>query len=226
MGEGAGDGVEIGGIGDPDELPGGAGGVRERSEEVEDGADRELLAHRHDEAGRLVMHRREHKAEADVPDAVGDRLGREVDAGAERLEHVGGPAPARGRAVAVLGHRAARAGGDQCRRRGYVEGGPPAARPGGVEQVVAARVDPGGKRTHRAGEAGDLVHRLPLRPQRHQEAGDLDLAGLVGHDPREHVGRLFGAQVRSGGDLVDRRGDRRVGHQSRPAARRASAGSS
>ncbi len=74
-------------------------------------------------------------------DAAGDGLRVEVDADAERLEHVGGARQAGGRAVAVLGDRAARAGGDQRRGRRDVEGRPPAAGAGGVDQVVAAGRD-------------------------------------------------------------------------------------
>src|ERR1700716_3552706 len=55
-----------------------------------------------------------------------------------------GAAPARGRAVAVLGHGASGARRDQGRGRGDVERRAPAARPGRVEQVVAARGAPRG----------------------------------------------------------------------------------
>ena len=80
---------------------------------------------------------REHEPEADVLDAARDRAGAQIDPGAERLEHVGRAGQAGGRAVAVLGDRAARAGGDQRGGRRDVERPPPAAGAGGVEQVVA-----------------------------------------------------------------------------------------
>src|SRR5919198_1050397 len=69
----AGDHVEIGPVRNADELPLGAGGVRQRSEEVEDRADCELLSHGHDVLGRAMVSRREHEAEADVLYALGDR---------------------------------------------------------------------------------------------------------------------------------------------------------
>ena len=53
-----------------------------------------------------------------------DLLGPEVDPGPERLQHVGRPAQPGGGAVAVLGQRAARAGGDQRRGGRDVEGRP------------------------------------------------------------------------------------------------------
>ena len=62
-------------IGHADELSARARRVRQRAEEVEDRADGELLAHRDDEARRLVVVGREHEAEADLVDAAPDRLG-------------------------------------------------------------------------------------------------------------------------------------------------------
>ena len=47
-----------------------AGRVGQRAEEVEDRAHGELLAHRHDEARRLVVRGREHEAEAGLVDAA------------------------------------------------------------------------------------------------------------------------------------------------------------
>src|SRR5436305_272621 len=67
----------------------------------------ELLPDRDDVTHRLVVAGSEHEAEADGVDALRDRLRLQLDIGPERLEHVGGPALARGRAVAVLGHLAA-----------------------------------------------------------------------------------------------------------------------
>ena len=141
----------------PDDLPGGAGGVGERAEEVEDRAHGELLAHRDDEPRGAVVRGREHEAEAGLLDAAGDRLGLEVDPDAERLEQVGRARQAGGRAVAVLGDRAAGAGGDQRRRRRDVERRAPAARAGGVDQVLAAGAAP----AWRAGASSS-----PARPAR------------------------------------------------------------
>ena len=107
-----------------DHLAGRARRVRERPEEVEDRAHRERLAHRHHVLHRLVVERGEHEAEAhrlgcSRPRAPGPRSMLRP----QRLQHVGRAAAARGRAVAVLGHQAARAGGDQRRGGRDVEGG-------------------------------------------------------------------------------------------------------
>ena len=99
-----------------------------------------------DVARGAVVGGREHEAEADLVDAAADRVGLEVDAHAERLEHVGrARQPGRG-AVAVLGDRAAGAGGDQRGGRGDVEGRAAAAGAGGVDQVVALAGDRRGQR--------------------------------------------------------------------------------
>ena len=131
------------------------GGIGERAQEVEDRAHGQLLAHRDHVLHRGVVAGREHEAEAELVDAARHRLGGQVDARAQRLEHVRRAGPARGRAVAVLGHPAAGAGGHEGRRGGHVERGPPAARAGGVHQAVAARL-------HRAPPA--RASRAPCRP--------------------------------------------------------------
>ena len=138
-----------------------------------------------------VVGGREHEAEARAVDAARDGVGREVDAGAERLEHVGRAAQAGRRAVAVLGQRAARAGGDQRRGRRDVERRLAAAGPGGVDEVVAVDRDGRRERAHRAREAGELVDRLALRAQRDEEARDLDLRGVAAHDLAEHRAGLL-----------------------------------
>ena len=88
--------------------------------------------------------------------------GVEVDPRAERLEHVGGARQPGRRAVAVLGDGAAGAGGDQRRGGRDVERAPPAARAGGVEQVLAADRDACGERPHRPRQPGQLVDGLAL----------------------------------------------------------------
>ena len=105
---------------------------------------------------------REHEAEADLVDAAPDGVRRQVDAHAERLQQVGGARQPGGGAVAVLGDRAARARGDQRRRRGDVEGRPPAARARGVDQRVAGRASPA-RRTSASCAPGRRSRR-PSRP--------------------------------------------------------------
>ena len=111
----------------------------------------------------------------------------------------------------MLGDRAAGAGGDQRRRRRDVEGAPAAAGAGGVEQVLAGgRCDRRRQRAHRPREPGELLDRLALDPQRDQEAGDLDVGGVAGHDLGEHRGGLVLGQV-----LAGRRGGRSRGSAAR-----------
>ena len=141
-------------------------------------------------------------------DAARDGLGREVDPHAERLEHVGRARQPGRRAVAVLGDRAAGAGGDQRRGRRDVERRPPAAGARGVEQVVAAGRRPASASARIvARQAGELVDRLALRAQRDQQGGDLRLGRVAGHDLGEHRGGLLGAsRSLARGERVDRLG--------------------
>ena len=147
-----------------------------------------------------------------------DRVGGEVDAHAERLEQVGRAGQPGGRAVAVLGHRAARAGGDQRGGGGDVEGRAPAAGAGGVDQVVALGGHRRGEPPHRRGEADELVDRLALGAQRDQHRGDLGLRRVAGHDLGEHAGGLLGGEVAARGQRVDRLGQHGVRQGTSPAA--------
>ncbi len=171
----AGDRLQERGIGDADQLPPRTRGVRQRAEQVEDRAHGQLTPDGDHEARGLVVRRGEHEAEARLLDAPRHLPRSEVDPRAERLEQVGGARAARGRAVTVLCHGTARAGGDQRGGRRNVEGAAPPTGAGGVEQVIASARDVRGERAHRAGEPGELLDGLALRAQRDQEAGDLDL---------------------------------------------------
>ena len=139
----AGHRVDVRRVGDADQLSGRAGRVRQRAEEVEDRANRELAADGNDVAGRLMVGGREHEPEADVLDAPRDGGRRQVDPRAERLEQVGRAGQSGGGAVAVLGDRAAGAGRDQRRRRRDVERPSPSTGAGGVEQVALPDRDTG-----------------------------------------------------------------------------------
>ena len=129
--------------------------------------------------------------------------GVEVDAGAERLQQIGRAGAARRGAVAVLGHRAARSGGDQRGGGGHVEVLRAASGAGRVEQVLAVAGHVRRQRAHRARQARQLLDRLALRAQRDQEAGDLRSRDLAVHDLGEHLRRLIGAQVPARGQRVD-----------------------
>jgi hypothetical protein len=213
--QGAGDRVQERRVRDADDLAGRAGGVRQRAEEVEDRAHGELLADRHDVAGGAVVRGREHEAEAGLADAARHRGGVEVDADAERLEHVGRPGEPGGRAVAVLGDRAPRARGDQGRGRGHVERLPSAAGAGGVHERVDAGLDRTREAPHRGGQADDLLDGLPLRAQGDEHGRRLDLRRVAGHDLRQHLGGLLGAEVAAGRERVDGAGQDGIGHVSR-----------
>ena len=145
-------------------------------------------------------------------DALRDLCRPEVDAGAEGLEQVRRARAARGRAVAVLGDGAASPGGDQRGGGGDVERAAPASGARRVDKVGSIYGNVRGKLSHRAGETGDLLHRLPLRPQGDEKAGYLGLGDLPVHDLCEDVRGLLRGQVLARGELVDRPGEGGVRH--------------
>ena len=64
-----------------------------------------------------------------------------------------------------------------------------------VDEVGARRVDAEDVLAHRLGAAGDLFRGLALRPQRDEEAGDLRVRRLAGHDLGHRLARLVAGEV-------------------------------
>ena len=216
----AGDRVQERGVRHADHLPRCARGVGQRAEEVEDRAYGELLAHGDDEPRRAVMRGGEHEAKTDLVDAPRDGLRIEVDPHAEGLEEVGRAGQAGGRAVAVLGHRAPRSGGDQRRSGRDVEGRPAAAGAGGVDQVVAAGPHRAREPSHGRGQADQLVDRLALGAQRDQHRRRLHLGRVALHDLGQDGRGLLGGEVAPRGQRVDRLSEDRQGSSPAGACRR------
>ena len=196
---------------DADQLAAGPGRVGQRAQEVEDRAHGQALAHRHHVLHGRVVAGGEHEAEADLLDARGHLLRRQVDARAQRLEHVGRARAPGGRAVAVLGHRHPRPGGHERRGGGHVEGGPPAAGAGGVHQARAVGGHGHGQVAHGARHAGQLADGLALGPERDQQRGGLDLGGAALHDLVQHGRGLVHGQGLAAAETVDRLGEYGVG---------------
>ena len=134
---------------------------------------------------------REHEADAGLGDAAAHLRRGEVDGDAERLEHVGAAALAGRRAVAVLGHRDAGAGGHEGRRGRDVEGaGAVAAGAAGVEDHVGVDLDLLGELAHGARHADDLRRGLALDAQGAEKGGRLGVAGAAAHDLEQHAAGL------------------------------------
>ena len=148
---------------------------------------------------RMIM-RREEKGEMMLAQGARGLVRGEFHRDAEGLEHVGAAGLGSDGAVAMLGHRDARRGADQCDGRGDIEGVEPVAaraadiqnfpRPGfGVER----RLD--GQGAQLAGEGGDLVRRLNFAGEFAQKIGlKLRRHGLLDQLP-DGGGNLFFRKV-------------------------------
>ena len=159
-----------------------------------------------------MVQRREHEAEPERVDRLGDPLGRLLEVEAERLEHVRGAGDGAHCAVTVLRDRRACRGGDDRRGRGDVERARAvAARPHDVDDVRPRGVHGQHVGAHRLGAAGDLVGALPLRAQGHEEAADLGRCRIPGHDLAHDLARLVAAEVVA----VEERLDRGLDHRAR-----------
>ena len=166
---------------------------------------------------------REEEAEAELVDRPFDPFRRQLELEAERFEHVRRAGLRRRGAVAVFRDRGScgssderRSGGDVVRVRAVP------ARTDDVDDVGPLRPDVEDVLAHRLRAAGDLVRCLSLRAQGDEEAGDLGLRRVPGHDLAHRRARLVPREVvafeQPGDDLLD---------HSRPARKlRASAGPS
>ena len=105
------EGDEVRGV-DAHDLRGGSGGVRERADEMEDGADAEGAADGHDGLHRRVQGGGVEEGEAMFAEGGCAFVGGESDGDAEGFEDVGGAARGGDGAVAVFGD-----GGSARRRR-------------------------------------------------------------------------------------------------------------
>ena len=199
--EGAGHQFQLAGIVDAQDLELGSRRIGQRPEQIEHGAHPQFAA-----GGGGMLHGRvmagcEQKADANRIDAVRHRIGRNVQAHAERLEHVGAAGAGGDGPVAVLGHRLAAGGDDDGHGGGDVEGvharGSGAAGTAGIEQVTGVRVDGGGSGAHGAGGACHDFGRFAADGQAHQQGAGLCRRRLASHDGREHLLRLALAQRRA-----------------------------
>ena len=193
-GEGFGDdGNEVGGV-DADHLRGCCGGVGKRAEEVEDGADAEGTAERHDGAHEGMVRGRMEEGEAVVAEGFGGLGGGEVDGDAERLEHVGGAGLRGDGAIAMFGDRRSSRRGDEGCGGGDVEGaGVVAAGAAGVDKAGAFGVGEGERGSvgaEHVDEAGDLGGSFAAGGEGSEKCGNLEFGRLLGEDEVEEGGSL------------------------------------
>jgi len=168
---------------DAQKLRGGACGIGERPQHVEDGADADFAPRTDGVFHRAVQFRREEKADADLLEAFLDDFLIDADVDAQGFENVGAAAAAGDGAVAVLGDDDARRRHDKRRRRGNVERAQfVAAGAAGIDDGSRAGVDARGFLAHDARRAGHFLDRLPFHSERGDERTDLRRRGVAVHD--------------------------------------------
>jgi hypothetical protein len=181
----------------------GAGRVRERPEDVEDGPRPEFRPGPDDRLHRRVEHGREHEAHVARLDAAldGRRFG--VDGDAEFPEHVGAPGRGGHRVVAVFGDRdPGAADHERGSRRDVDRVVAVAAGAARIHEGRPVRVDRSGRRPHPPGEPRDLGLGLALRPEARQQPPDLCLGRLF-EDRRRRRAGLRNREVPARGDALD-----------------------
>ena len=196
VGEGPGEEIGVVGTRHAHQLPGDAGGVRQRAEEVEDGAHAQLAPSRGGMPHRGMERGGEQERDAAGVEAALDHRGGRVDRDPEGGEDVGAAAAARDGAVAVLGDGHPARGEDEGGERRDVERRRPVA-------AGAAGVEPGplaGRQRHRVGahrlrQPHDLGRALALHRQRDEQPRDLGGGGAPRHDLLHRARRLVDAQV-------------------------------
>ena len=181
--------------GDADGRRLGTGRVAQRSEEVEDGRDAELGAHRPGVPEAGVEERREREGDAGLLENLRDALRGDREVDAQRGQHIRGPRGGAGRLVAVLDDPSTRRRGDDRRHRRDVDRAESIA--SGADDVQRHRIDIQGERVreHRVAEADDLIDRLALGPQRDQERTELSGGRPPRHDLLHRPGGLGDREV-------------------------------
>ena len=186
--------------------------VAQRTEEVEDRRHAELGP-----GGARVAEARmeggcEREGDAGTRQRLGDLLRRQGQVDAERAQDVGGTRRRARRPVAVLDDRDTGCRRHDCGHGGDVDGAEAIAsgahdvENGGVDGQWQSGLEDG------VAEADDLIDRLALRPQRHQESAQLRRRGRARHDLSHRPGGLRDAEV---APVEKRREDIRPGVQLR-----------
>ena len=157
--------------------------------------------------GRVVVGRK-HEAHPHLSNALGHLLGRQMNVGPQALEHIRTAGARAHGPAAMLGHLGACSRGHEHGRGGDVEAvSPIATRAAEVHQVgnfCQIHGHGGGELTHHLGGRRNLIDRLALDAQRHEEACEL----FGGHFARHHLPHdaqhLVSREVLAGHDLGKR----------------------
>ena len=135
-----------------------------------------------------VVKRGKQKADADGGDGLLDNFRLCLQAHPEVFQQIGAAAPARDRAIAVLGHGHAAARHHKSRRGGDIERmGAVTASPAGVHHGRRRCLNPQSLFTHGLGRSGQFGKGFPFGGQGRHEGPDLGIGYLAGQDAIHHL---------------------------------------
>ena len=175
-----------------DDLSGGSGGVGERADEMEDGADAEGSADWHDGFHCGVERGRKEEGKAMAAECGGALFGRQGDGNSEGFEDVGRATLTGDTPIAVFGDGGSGGCGDEGGGSGDVEGaagvGSGAAGVGEDGSLCVGEWNGSGGGTHGVDEAGDLGGVFAAGCERAEEGGDVEVGGFTAEDGVKELG--------------------------------------
>src|SRR5712692_3185415 len=159
--------------------------IRQRRNQVEQGADAERAPQDREPREHRMIRRGKDKAESRAFETSLEPRGIEIDLYPEALHYVGRTDPPAYRAIAMLGHRHTGRRRNQRRSGRNIErAGAISARPRGVGHVTVVEIERARPLAHRTRAARELGGRFALELERDQESRDQD----VGYDVVENLG--------------------------------------
>ncbi len=156
--------------------------------------------------GRVVVGR-EHEAHANCPNALGHLLRRQMNVGTEALEHICTAGARAHGPAAMLGHLGTCSCGHKHGRGGNVEAvgtiATSAAEVHQIGNVCQVHGHGRGELAHHLCSRGNLIHRLALDPQGHEQSCELLCRHLARHHQPHDAQHLVSREVLAGDDLCE-----------------------
>ena len=177
------------GVEDPHQDIGRVGRVGQRTQDVEDGAHAQFFADGRNVHHRRVVVRRKHEADADLFNAARNRLRRQIELDAKRLNDIGAARAAADAAPAMLADLGARRRRHKHRTGRNIESvRPVTASAHNVHQMrLVGNVHLGRKLAHHLRSSGDLANGFLLDAQAGDERSHQHRRHFAAHDEPHDV---------------------------------------